>query len=274
MIDAHHHLWRYEPSEYPWIADGMAPLRRDFLPADLMKEMAAAAVTGAIAVQARQSLRETEWLLELASENDKMLAVVGWVPLAAAGVAAHLERFSQNPKLKAVRHVIQDEPDPAFMHRPDFRNGLRLLPRYGLVYDLLIYERQVPEAIALVDAHPDVSFVLDHIGKPRIKDGVLSPWRERIHELARRDNVFCKISGMATEADWGDWSESSLTPYWETVLDAFSPRRLMFGSDWPVLLLAGTYVEWASMVRGWIGRLTETEQNAILCETATRVYRI
>lgn len=274
MIDAHHHLWRYEPVEYSWISEDMAVLRRDFLPADLFQEMAAAGVTGAIAVQARQSLEETEWLLELASSNEWMMGVVGWIPLEDADVEGEIERLAANPKFKAVRHVIQDEPDPAFMLRPDFQRGLGLLPRFGLVYDLLIYERQLPEAIHLVDEHRDVTFVLEHIGKPRIRDGLFAPWRELIRELARRENVFCKISGMATEAGWRSWAEADLRPYWETVLDGFSPSRLMFGTDWPVLLLAGTYVQWTRIVRGWVGRLTKTEQEAILSGTAARVYGV
>jgi L-fuconolactonase len=274
MIDAHHHLWRYEPVEYSWISEDMAVLRRDFLPADLFQEMATAGVTGAIAVQARQSLEETEWLLELASSNEWMMGVVGWIPLEDADVEGEIERLAANPKFKAVRHVIQDEPDPAFMLRPDFQRGLGLLPRFGLVYDLLIYERQLPEAIHLVDEHRDVTFVLDHIGKPRIRDGLFAPWRELIRELARRENVFCKISGMATEAGWRSWAEADLRPYWETVLDGFSPSRLMFGTDWPVLLLAGTYVQWTRIVRGWVGRLTKTEQEAILSGTAARVYGV
>jgi L-fuconolactonase len=274
MIDAHHHLWRYEPVEYSWISEDMAALRRDFLPADLFQEMAAAGVTGAIAVQARQSLEETEWLLELASSNEWMMGVVGWIPLADADVEGEIERLAANPKFKAVRHVIQDEPDPAFMLRPGFQRGLGLLPRFGLAYDLLIYERQLPEAINLVDEHRDVTFVLDHIGKPRIRDGLFAPWRELIRELARRENVFCKISGMATEAGWRSWAEADLRPYWETVLDGFSPSRLMFGTDWPVMLLAGTYVQWTRIVRGWVGRLTKTEQEAILSGTAARVYGV
>lgn len=275
MIDAHHHLWNYDPVEYAWIGDQMSVLRRDFTPADLHVEMSAAGVTGAIAVQARQSIEETEWLLDLASRNTFLLGVVGWVHLCdAENLRRQLDRFAGHTKLKGVRHVLQDEPDDNFMLRRDFLRGIAALAGTGLVYDILIYERHLPQTLRFVDQFPNQVFVLDHLAKPRIREHVLQPWADNLRELARRANVFCKLSGMATEADWNHWSEPDLRPYFETALHAFGPSRLMFGSDWPVLEVAGSYGGWASMVHGWVERLTRSEQEAILSGTARRAYRL
>ncbi|MBI4902146.1 MAG: amidohydrolase family protein [Acidobacteria bacterium] len=273
-VDAHHHLWNYDPVEYGWIGEEMKALRRDYTPDDLWREMGAANVQGAIAVQARQTLRETQWLLDLASTREYMLGVVGWVPLVDRDVAVHLERFAAFPKLRAVRHVLQDEPDPNYMLRADFHQGIRRLREHGLGYDILIHERHLPQAIQLVDANPHQTFILDHLAKPRIKDGALSPWRESLRELSRRQHVFCKLSGMATEADWNSWTGEQLAPYFEVALEAFTPSRLMFASDWPVLEAAGKYGHWVSVVRGWIARLSRDEQESILRKTALRAYRI
>jgi L-fuconolactonase len=272
MIDAHHHLWNYSVEEYGWISEEMRVLRRDFLPSDLKQEMDAAGVTGAVAVQARQTIEETQWLLDQARANSFMLGAVGWVPFAQAGVEKHIERFAADPKLKGFRHVVQDEPDDRFLLGAAFNEGIRALLPTGLVYDILIFERHLPVAIAFVDAHPRQRFVLDHIAKPRIRDGALSPWRENLHELARRPNVYCKLSGMATEADWAKWSAGSLRPYFEVALEAFTPKRLMFGSDWPVLEVAGSYEQWAITVREWLVPLTADEQQRILRETAIEAY--
>ncbi len=273
-VDAHHHLWNYDPLEYGWIGENMTALRRNFTPDDLWREMGAANVLGAIAVQARQTLEETRWLLELATDRDFMMGVVGWVPLVDRDVAAHLERFAANPKLRGVRHVLQDEPDPNYMLRADFHQGIRRLRDFHLVYDILIYDHHLPAAVQLVDANPNQIFILDHIAKPRIRDGVLSPWRENLRELARRQHVYCKLSGMATEADWHHWTPETLQPYFEVALEAFGPTRLMFGSDWPVLEVAGRYSSWAQTVRTWLASLSPDEQESVLRTTALRAYRI
>lgn len=273
-IDAHHHLWQYSPVEYGWISDEMAVLQRDFLPDDLNREIQAAGVSGAVAVQARQTLGETEWLLGLAEQNDFMLGVVGWVPLADPGLPAILERLAARPKLKGVRHVVQDEPDDNFILREDINAGVSALNRASLVYDILIFERHLPQAIAFVDRHPDQPFVLDHVAKPRITTGEISPWKERIAELARRPNICCKLSGMVTEADWGNWTEEQLQPYMETVLEAFGPSRLMFGSDWPVCLLATEYARWFELVSRFVRRLSADEQAEVLGGTAARIYNL
>ncbi|MDX1983155.1 MAG: amidohydrolase family protein [Bryobacteraceae bacterium] len=273
MIDAHHHLWQYSAAAYPWIGHDMAVLKQDFLPARLGREMTAAGVEGAVTVQARQTLEETQWLLEMAGANDFLMGVVGWVPLADPDCAVHLERFAPHPKLKGVRHVVQDEPDDDFILGAGFQRGVGLLRQFSLVYDILIYERHLPQSIRFVDAHPHQVFVLDHIAKPRIGDGAISPWRENLRELARRPHVYCKISGMATEARRG-WTPDDLRPYFDAALEAFGPHRLMFGSDWPVLLLAGEYAPWAATVREWIRPLSQSEQRRILRETAISAYRL
>src|SRR5947209_1697753 len=197
IIDSHHHFWRYDPWEYVWISNTMGILRRDFLPGELQEHIAAAGIDGVVSVQARQTLVETQWLLDLADENDFIRGVVGWVPLTSPSVERDLERFTDRPKLKAVRHVLQDEPDDDYMLRDDFDRGIRALKRFGLRYDLLIFERHLPQAIQLVDRHPDQVFILDHIAKPRIRERVTSPWKENLRELARRTNVYCKLSGIA-----------------------------------------------------------------------------
>jgi L-fuconolactonase len=272
VIDAHHHFWNYSAEEYGWISEEMKVLRRDFTPADLRKEIAAAGVDGVVSVQARQTVDETRWLLELAAANDFIRGVVGWVPLVSPDVGRDLERFAASPKLKAVRHVLQDEPDDDYALRDDFDRGVGELKRFNLRYDILVFERHLPQAIKLVDKHPEQVFVLDHVAKPRIKEGKLDPWRANLKELARRGNVYCKASGMATEADWKQWTPGQLRPYFDAALDAFGPRRLMFGSDWPVCLLATDYGRWVRTVRELAGELTNAEQSRLFGGTATEAY--
>jgi L-fuconolactonase len=273
-IDAHHHLWRYTKKEYAWIAADMGVLARDFLPADLRRELSVSGIHGSIAVQARQALEETSWLLRLADEFDFICGVVGWAPLAGPEFPAVLERLQESEKLKGLRHVIQDELDDGFMQRPDFNAGVALLKQYGLVYDILIFEHHLPAAISFVDRHPAQLFVLDHLAKPRIRDRELEPWRTNMRELARRENVYCKVSGMVTEANWKNWSPADLQPYFDVVLQAFGPKRLMAGSDWPVCLLATTYQAWFSTVEKFIRHLSIAEREMILGGVASEVYSL
>jgi L-fuconolactonase len=274
VIDAHHHLWNYDPNDYAWIGPEMGLLRRDFTPADVRDEMQRAGVDGAIAVQARQTLQETEWLLSLAAQHDFMRGVVGWAPLVEASVAGELQRLAAQPKLKGIRHVLQDEPDDFYMLRSDFNAGISQLRRFHLVYDVLIFERHLPQTIQFVDRHPDQVFVIDHIAKPRIREGVLSPWRKNLKELARRSHCFCKLSGMLTEADWSGWRPEEIRPYFDAALETFGPDRCLFGSDWPVLLLADSYAGWVATVRGFVSALSSTEQARVLGGTAAEVYRL
>ena len=273
-IDSHHHFWKYSVGEYPWIGDAMAPLRRDFLPEHLKAEIAAAGIDGVVSVQARQTVGETEWLLSLADGNDFIKGVVGWVPLAETSVREVIAKFATNPKLRAVRHVVQDEPDDRFILGGDFNRGVSVLRDFGLVYDILIFERQLAASIEFVDRHPKQVFVLDHIAKPRIKDNAIEPWRANIREMARRENVFCKVSGMVTEADWKTWTWEQMRPYFDAVLEAFGPKRLMFGTDWPVCLAASGYARWVELVRRFAGGLSADEQAWLFGKTAIEAYRL
>jgi L-fuconolactonase len=272
-IDAHHHLWKYSAAEYGWISPDMRAIRRDFLPQDLETLMHHFGIEGTVAVQARQTLQETAWLLEMAREHPVMRGVVGWVPLTeGAGVKRHLQRFAPDRKLRGVRHIIHDEADPRYILRPDFNEGVRTLLEFGLRYDILIFEKHLPAAIEFADRHPKQVFILDHIAKPRIKDRILSPWDSNIRELAKRPNVYCKLSGMVTEADPKRWTPADLQPYIDVVLQAFGPRRLMYGSDWPVMLLAGEYAQWYGVVTNAISKLSKTEQDRIMGGTAVEAY--
>jgi L-fucono-1,5-lactonase len=271
-IDAHHHLWRYDAADYSWIDESKGVLKRDFLPADLERELRAAGMDGAVAVQARQTLSETTWLLELASQFPFIRGVVGWAPIASENFPAELEHLRAYPALKGLRHVIQDEPDENFILSASFNRGIARLKDTGLAYDILIFERHLPAAIQFVDLHPRQTFVLDHMAKPRIRDRAIAPWRPTITELAMRGNVYCKVSGMVTEADWRTWSQEDLSPYLEVVLEAFGPQRLMVGSDWPVCLLATSYTRWFEVLNGLLEKLTVAERERILGGTAKEVY--
>jgi L-fuconolactonase len=275
LIDAHHHLWKHNNNDYEWMNDDrLRPLRRDFLTQDLVDATGDSDLHGTIAVQARQNIVETEFLLDVASSQSLVRGVVGWLPLCSSDVHAAIERFSTDPKFKGVRHVLQDEPNDFFVLRDDFNRGVARLNSFGLVYDILIFERHLPQAIEFVDRHPSQVFVLDHVAKPRIKENVLSPWSERIRELAKRENVYCKVSGMVTEADWDSWSSQQLKPYFDVVLAAFGPSRLMFGSDWPVLTLASDYQTWVHTVQSLIADLSTDERDRIMSGTAREAYRL
>jgi L-fuconolactonase len=273
-IDSHNHFWRYRADEYAWIGDDMHVIRRDFSPSDLLVNLRAAGIDGTIAVQARQTVEETERMFKLSYKYEFIRVVVVWVHLSETMLKSVLERVCQHGRLKGVRHVIHDEPDHEFILRPNFNRGIQQLQSFGLVYDVLIFERHLPQAIQFIDRHPGQIFVIDHVAKPRIRIEELSPWRERIVELARRDNVYCKISGMVTEAAWTEWKPEDLKPYFDVVLAAFGARRLMFGSDWPVLLVASSYDLWAETVLKFISHLSSAEQDRIMGGTATEVYRL
>lgn len=272
VIDSHHHYWQYNPVEYDWIDDSMKIIRTDFLPEKLEQTIREAGIDGVISVHARQSVEETDLLIEMAHQNKFMKGVVGWLPLIQNDIETYLEKYSGEKILKGLRHVVQGEADPEFILRNDFNRGISLLKKYSLVYDILIVERQLPNTIRFVDQHPDQIFVLDHIAKPIIRKNELSPWKENIQELAKRENVSCKISGMVTEADFTNWTPEQLQPYFNVVLEAFGPDRLLFGSDWPVCLVATSYKNWADLVRETISTFSETEQAKIMGENALMIY--
>jgi L-fuconolactonase len=273
-IDAHQHFWRYSPAEYGWITDELLAIRRDFLPEDLHPLLTGLGFDGCIAVQARQSLEETRWLLELAERHGFIRGVVGWVDLRSADIRGQLERFSGDSKLVGVRHVVQDEPDDAFMLREDFRRGIGLLRKFDLTYDLLLHPRHLPIAVRLVEEFPEQPFVLDHLAKPFIARGEILPWRDDLHALAKLPNVMCKLSGMLTEAKWDAWRPEDFRPYFDVALEAFGADRLMIGSDWPVCTLAAEYGAAMSLVMEYVGQLSDEEQAAILGENCARFYGV
>ena len=271
-IDAHQHFWRYTVEEYGWIGPELQILQKDHLPHDLSPLLDSAGIAGTIAVQARQTLEETQWLLDLADHHPFITGVVGWVDLRNPRLAEQLERFCAHPRFRGVRHVVQDEPDDQFMLREDFLQGLATLQAYGLTYDILIFPRHLPVACQVVAQSPGQPFVLDHIAKPLIRDGIMDPWAEGIQRLASFPNVYCKVSGMVTEADWQRWQPADLRPYLDIIFEAFGPERIMFGSDWPVCTLAGTYAEVANVLFDYVEHLSEHEQAAVWGETAWKLY--
>lgn len=273
-IDSHHHFWKYSPAEYSWIDRDKVALQRDFLPHNLEPELKTSGIDGVLSVQARQTIEETKMLLGYAEQYDFIKGVVGWVSLTDQGVQDELSRLATNPKLKAVRHVVQDEPDNDFILRKDFNRGVGFLKKIGVAYDILIYEQHLPQTIKFVDRHPQQVFILDHIGKPCIRDRSFATWSKSIKNLAKRSNVNCKLSGMVTEADFASWTQEQLQPYFDVVLEAFGPSRLMFGSDWPVCLLGCSYNRWVQVVSRLIAQLTQEEQTKIFGQTACTVYNL
>jgi L-fuconolactonase len=272
-IDAHQHFWRYSPEEYGWIDEPMAALRRDFQPADLAPLLAAHRLDGTVAVQARQTLEETRWLLGLARDHAFIKGVVGWLPLADPNIGSVLDSFAKNPRLKGVRHVVQGQP-PGFLDDPAFNAGLREITARRLTYDILIFANQLEEAIRFIDRHPQQPFVLDHMAKPVVQGPPPAAWCRQLRELARRPLVTCKFSGVVTEVPGWQWTPELMRPYFEETLAAFGPHRLMFGSDWPVCLVATDYARWFEFVESCTQRLSAAERERVLGGTAAEVYRL
>jgi len=241
-FDSHQHFWKYNPAHQVWMTDEMAVLRRDYLPDELKPLLQAIQFDGTIAVQARQMVEETEWLLELSDKHDFIKGVVGWVDLRSPHLREQLEKFAKHPKLVGVRHVVHDEPDEKFMLLPEFRRGIAQLREFGLTYDLLLFPKHLPVAVQLVTEFPNQPFVLDHIAKPAIRDGQVSPWKEDLQRLAESPNVFCKLSGLVTEAKWKQWRPEDFHRYLDLVIEAFGTDRVMIGSDWPVCTLSDDYL--------------------------------
>lgn len=273
-IDAHQHFWVYNPSEYGWIDESMIVLQRNFLPGDLKPEIDSAGFQGCIAVQARQSLEETHWLLKLASEWPFILGVVGWVDLRSLHLRSDLQMLVKNPKLVGVRHIVQSEPDDRFLLQPDVLRGISLLEEFDLAYDILIYEKHLSVAAEFVRRFPRQRFVLDHAAKPRIKDKMLHPWAEGIRELAMFPNVFCKLSGLVTEADWHEWQVEEITPYLDVAFERFGADRLMIGSDWPVCMVAASYSRSMAAVNQVLGRCGTETREKVLGANAQRFYKL
>lgn len=272
-IDAHQHFWKFNPVRDTWITPEMAVLRRDFLPTDLEPHLLRHKIDGCVAVQADQSETETNFLLDVAARHPFIRKVVGWVDLAAPDIEGRLATLRPQPRLAGFRHILQSEP-PEKLADPSFRNGISKLEEYGYTYDILIYPKHLRAAMDLTDAFPNQPFVLDHLAKPPIRHKQIEPWRKQLKELARRDHVCCKLSGMVTEAATNAWKQEDLFPYVEIALEAFGPHRLMFGSDWPVCLLAGTYDKVISVVDTFVNALSPTERQHIMGATAARFYGI
>jgi L-fuconolactonase len=273
VIDSHHHLWNYNSAEYDWIPPG-TPLAQDQLLEQLNAATSAAEVDGTVVVQARQTLAESDWLLSLADQSGIIAGVVGWVPLMDPEVGNDLGRLAAHPKFRAVRHVLQGEPDSYFL-RDDFHRGLALLPDLDLRYDLLLFQRQLPVAIQLVDRQPDLGIIIDHLAKPEIRKGRIDPaWQAGMAELAKRDNILgVKISGLVTEVLDPEIDEPTLRGYFDEALALFGADRLMFGTDWPVCLLRiDSYACWTAMVRRFVDDLSAAEHQAILHDNAVRCY--
>lgn len=271
-VDSHFHLWRYGALEFDWITDEMASIRRDFTAGDLESVYASAGVSGGVLVQARQSLDETRFLLEQKAASGRIWGVVGWLELCSERIADQLAEFG--PRLAGVRHIVQGEPDDEFLLRSDFARGVSALRRYDLAYDILIHPRHLRVAARFVEAHPEQRFVLDHLAKPFIADRKLEPWAADLRALARHSNVSAKLSGLVTEADFLHWSPADLEPYLNVALEAFGPARLMFGSDWPVCLVAGRYEQVLDSIRDFVQRLSPPEQDSILGANAVAFYRL
>ncbi len=273
-IDSHQHFWKYNAQRDQWITDEMAVLKRDFLPEHLIPELSANHIDGCVAVQADQSEEETSFLLQMADQCEAVKGVVGWIDLRADDVAQRLTSLSKNKKLRGFRHVVQAEPDDRFMLGNAFLRGVSFLKQFNFTYDILIYPRQLPAAIELAARFPNQPFVIDHIAKPAIKDGHRQPWARQMHEVAASPNVYCKISGLVTEASWRSWRGEDFKPYLDTVFEAFTPSRLMFGSDWPVCLLAGTYGQVFELIADYTRGLSAGDQEKIFGLNAQRFYRL
>ena len=270
-LDAHQHFWHYSPNEHTWMTNQMQALKQDFLPNNLKPLLDTIQFEGCIAVQARQNLEETRWLLEFAEQYPFIKSVVGWVDLRSDRLIEQLQRFAQRPKLVGVRHVVHDEPDDNFVLRPDFRRGIAQLLDFNLTYDLLLFPKHLQVASELVKEFPQQPFVLDHLAKPKIAEQLFSPWKEDLHQLANFPNVFCKLSGMVTETNWKQWRPVDFHPYLDVVFEAFGPTRLMIGSDWPVCTLSAEY---APMMKIVMDYLPKELQNAILGDNCARFYQI
>jgi len=273
-IDSHLHFWRYSAAEYGWIDDSMPALRRDFLPAEARREMDRAGIDACVAVQARQTLEETRWLLELADAHPFIAGVVGWIDLQADDVAAQLEPFAGHTKLVGVRHIIQGEPDDRFMLRPAFCRGVSFLEDLNLTYDILIYPKHLPVAAELVARFDRQRFVLDHLAKPGIRSAEIDEWEKGLRRLAEFPHVFCKVSGLVTEADWTRWTPEQIRPYLDVAFDCFGAHRLLAGSDWPVCTVAADYGRAVSLIDEYLGGRPAGEREAVMGGNAERFWNL
>jgi L-fuconolactonase len=273
MIDAHQHFWKYDPARHEWITDEMRTIRRDFQPEDLRPLLEKNNIEGSVVVQVDQTEDETLSLVSLANQYDFVRGVVGWIDLQNANLESRLEYFSRLKKLRGFRHIVQGEP-PGFLLQPSFIQGVRKLHAFDFTYDLLVYHNQLAEALRFVSAVPDTKIVIDHLAKPSIVSGELAEWEKHIRQMAAFPNVSCKVSGMVTEARWPGWKASDFTPYMDVVFDAFGTDRLLYGSDWPVCLVAASYDEQLSITVDYLKKFSDREKKRVLGENAKRFYNL
>lgn len=273
MIDCHQHFWQYSPIKDAWITHEMAMIQRSFMPEDLAPILKSNDLSGCIAVQADQSEAETDFLVSLAQQNQFIKGVVGWVDLQHQDIAARLHHFSQFKEIKGWRHILQAEPN-GFMLQADFMNGIKALAEFDYTYDILVHQQQLPEVIQLINNFQDQAFVIDHCAKPAIKSKETASWKYNIQLIAQYPNVYCKLSGLLTEADWKHWDEKQIYNYLDVVFESFGTDRLMFGSDWPVLLLAGSYSQWKNLIHQYVQQFSAKEQQQIFNDNATTFYKL
>ncbi|HEY4785774.1 MAG TPA: amidohydrolase family protein [Bacteroidales bacterium] len=273
-IDSHQHFWIYKKEEYSWMCGGMETIMKDHMPPQLDEELRKAGFSGSVAVQARQSIEETEWLLKLADRYDIIKGVVGWVDLQSSNLEEQLKKYSKHPRFVGVRHVVQDEPESDFILGKNFLQGIATLKQFDLAYDILIFPRHLTHAIKFVEKFPEQTFILDHIAKPYIRDKKISPWKEDIEQLAAHPNVYCKVSGMVTETYWNGWKPEDFYPYLDVIFKSFGTNRVMIGSDWPVCKLAGNYSQVLSIVIDYMKDFPEKEKARVLGENAIKAYKL
>jgi L-fuconolactonase len=271
VVDSHQHFWTYDPIDHNWINDEMLVIRKDFLPGDLLPILQQNNIDGCVAVQADQSEKETDFLIGLANKNSFIKGVVGWIDLRAENIKNRLAHYQEYSVVKGFRHILQGE-DPAFMLQPDFVRGIAALKEFGFTYDILVYPQHLSSVVALVKQFPEQPFVIDHIAKPFIKDGLVDAWKTGMQTIARFPNVYCKVSGMVTEADWKNWKQEDFTPYLDTAVNSFGINRLMYGSDWPVCLVAASYEKMMEVVKKYFSSFSEAEKEMIMGGTASRFY--
>ena len=274
VIDSHQHFWKYEPVKHSWIDDDMSVIRRDFLPSDLAKVYLENSIDGCVAVQADQTQEETDFLIDLASINNFIKGIVGWVDLRAENIENVLEKYSTDKIVKGFRHVVQGEADHNFLLRPNFSRGISLLEKHNFTYDILVFPHQLGSVLEFVKKFPHQKFVIDHIAKPYIKDGYFEGWATMMTAIGKHENVSCKMSGMVTEADFNIWTPEQIHPYMDTVLEAFGSKRILFGSDWPVCLVAGNYSKIKKLTTDFISQLSKIEQNSIMGNNAIEFYNL
>lgn len=273
-IDAHHHLWKFDPARESWITDEMAVIKRDFLWQDFQSVLQKNGIDGSVLVQTDQSERHNEFLLNCAAEADFIKGVVGWTDLRSQDLEQRLDFYSQFRKMKGFRHVLQGETERAFMLKPDFMSGIRGLEKFGFTYDILIYPDQLKYVPQFASAFPGQKFIIDHIAKPEIRNHKIDEWRREIREVAKRENVWCKISGMVTEASWKSWKQQDFVTYMDVIVEAFGIKRIIFGSDWPVCLVAASYEEVLNIVQEYFSSFSESEQQLFFGGNATEFYNL